>query len=267
MIKNILTIAGSDSGGGAGIQADLKTIAALGEYGLSVITAVTAQNTKEVAGVHPIPPDIIAAQLKAVFEDIRIDAVKIGMLACPQSITEIAAALQRYKPQHIVLDPVMISTSGDRLCSDETIAALKEYLVPLATIITPNLPEARVLLGPPYDGDVNGFAAALMEELDVKSVLLKGGNADGAEAVDIFIDGAATTALSQPRIETKNTHGTGCTLASALAVYLAQGLAPLEAARAAKAYVTGALQHAHELDVGHGAGPLNHFYKRGAGDE
>lgn len=259
MTRHILTIAGSDSSGGAGIQADLKTFAALECYGASVITSITAQNTMGVSAVHDVPLDIIQAQLQAVFEDVRIDAVKIGMVGSAGIATLIVKALQHFKPAHVVLDPVMIAQSGAVLADDETILAIRDKLCPMATVITPNIPEAEVLLGREFGGDMEDFARNLMG-LEARSVFLKGGHLIGQDATDIYIDGNSMVTLSEPRIDTDNTHGTGCTLSSAMASYLAKGLPPAEAAHAAKKYVTGTIRYAHALDVGRGPGPLNHFY-------
>lgn len=259
MTRNILTIAGSDSSGGAGIQADLKTIGALECYGASVITAVTAQNTRGVRDVHDIPVEVVEAQLDAVFEDVRIDAVKIGMVSSPEIIEVIVKALQKYKPTTVVVDPVMVSTSGARLADDDTIKSIRQHLLPMASVLTPNIPEAEVLLGRDYGGDME-LMAELLLKLEPRGVLLKGGHLSGAESVDIYADKDGLVRLSEDRIETHNTHGTGCSLASAMAVYLAKGLPGPEAAAAAKKYVTGALKYADELDVGRGAGPLNHFF-------
>ena len=267
MIANILTIAGSDSGGGAGIQADLKTIAALECYGLSVITAVTAQNTRSVRAVHPVPVDIVQEQLEAVFEDIRIDAVKIGMACSPAIIDVIVKALQRFKPAHVVIDPVMVSGAGNLLADADTIVSIRHDLLPMATVLTPNMPEAEVLLGRKFKGDLEDFAADLLT-LEPRSVFLKGGHVDGRESTDVFANKERSMILNEDKIETKNTHGTGCTLSSAMAVYLAKGLPEFEAAAAAKKYVTAALRHGNDLDVGRGSGPLNHFFahwKRGSG--
>ena len=259
MIANILTIAGSDSGGGAGIQADLKTIAALECYGLSVITSVTAQNTRGVRDVHAIPPAMVMQQLDAVFEDIRIDAVKIGMVGSPEIVRVIVDALQRYKPAHVVVDPVMISQSGDRLSDDKTIEAIKHFLVPMATVLTPNIPEAEELLGQKFRDNWEGFGPALLT-LEPRAVYLKGGHLQGETCKDLYIDRDDKVFLEEERVNTQNTHGTGCTLSSALAVYLAKGLPGPEAAKAAKKYVTGALSHAEDLHVGKGQGPLHHFF-------
>jgi hydroxymethylpyrimidine/phosphomethylpyrimidine kinase len=263
MIANILTIAGSDSGGGAGIQADLKTFSALGAYGCSVIAALTAQNTRAVSAIHEVPAAFVTAQLDAVFEDIEIAAVKIGMLASPEIITAVADALERHRAGPIVLDPVMVAKSGDHLLRPEAVHALKRRLLPLATVITPNLLEAGVLLAmePPVDEAGMVEAAARLRALGPQAVLLKGGHREGAESVDVFDDGGEPLTLATARIDTANTHGTGCTLSSALAALLGQGLAPRDAVPAAKAYITEAIRAADRLRVGTGHGPVHHFHR------
>lgn len=252
MIKNVLTIAGSDPSGGAGIQADLKTFSALGCYGMAVMTALTAQNTQGVSSVHEVPHDFVAQQIKAIFDDIRVDAVKIGMAGSVETIRIIAQLLQHYKPQHIVLDPVMVAQSGDKLISDASVEAMKQYLIPIATIITPNLPEADVL---------GSRDASALLKLGSKAVFLKGGHEDGAESIDIFVSASSAFQIAAPRVVTKNNHGTGCTLASAIAAYLAKGASIEDAVRNAKFYVTDALKAADRLDVGKGHGPVHHFFE------
>jgi hydroxymethylpyrimidine/phosphomethylpyrimidine kinase len=246
VIVNVLTIAGSDSGGGAGIQADLKTFSALGTYGASVITALTAQNTRAVSAIHDVPPTFVRAQLDAVFDDIEFAAVKVGMLSRPEIIDAVADRLHRHGARNVVLDPVMVAKSGDRLLRAEAVAALKALLLPLATVLTPNLPEAAVLLDLDQARDAAGMieAAARLRELGPHAVLLKGGHLESGAA----------------RIATANTHGTGCTLSSAIAALLARGLPLRRAAREAKAYVTAAIRAAYRLDVGHGHGPVHHFH-------
>ncbi|MFQ5936833.1 MAG: bifunctional hydroxymethylpyrimidine kinase/phosphomethylpyrimidine kinase [Acidiferrobacterales bacterium] len=262
MIANALTIAGSDSGGGAGIQADLKTFSALGVYGASVITALTAQNTREVRSIHDVPAEFIAAQIDAVFDDIRIDAVKIGMLSRPEIIDTVAAGLERHDATRVVLDPVMVAKSGDRLLQADAVTTLRERLLPLASVITPNLPEAGVLLDAPPPTDERGMIAACerLLQLGPPFVLLKGGHLDTAESFDLLCDGTDTLRLSAPRVNTDNTHGTGCTLSSAIAAYLAHGLEVVDAVKRAKSYVTEALRQADVLEVGHGHGPVHHFH-------
>jgi hydroxymethylpyrimidine/phosphomethylpyrimidine kinase len=256
-----LTIAGSDSSGGAGIQADLKTFAALGVYGASVITAVTAQNTKGVTAVHPIPADFVTAQLEAVFSDLDIGAVKIGMLADAAIIQAIAVALKRVAPKAVVLDPVMMATSGDRLLASDAIDALKTKLIPLAKIVTPNLPEAASLL----NEEIASSAAAIEAQgrrllaLGSSAVLMKGGHGKGPESTDILITANSVKALSAPRIVTENTHGTGCSLSSAIAAGLAKGEDLTTAVRNAKAFVSAAIAAADRFSIGHGHGPIHHF--------
>ena len=262
MIANALTIAGSDSGGGAGIQADLKTFSALGVYGASVITALTAQNTREVRAIHDAPPAFIAQQIDAVFDDIRIDAVKIGMLSRPEVIETVAAGLERHGVTRLVLDPVMVAKSGDRLLCAEAESALRERLLPMATLVTPNLPEAAVLLGEDPIADEAAMASACerLLALGPKWVLLKGGHLEGPESTDLLMGEHTTRRFTAPRIVTKNTHGTGCTLSSAIAAGLAQGLDVIEATARAKDYVTAALKAADQLTVGAGHGPVHHFH-------
>jgi hydroxymethylpyrimidine/phosphomethylpyrimidine kinase len=262
MIANILTIAGTDPSGGAGIQADLKTFGALGTYGMSAVTALVAQNTTGVRAILDVPPDFIAAQLDAVFEDVRVDAVKIGMLSQPAVIETVADRLERHRAHRIVVDPVMVAKSGDRLLQPAAVAALRARLLPLAEVITPNLPEAGVLLGlePVRRAAEMIEAAAALRALGPKAVLLKGGHLAGGEAVDILDDGGEPVTLAAPRIDTANTHGTGCTLSAAIAARLGQGR-PLRAAVAeAKAYITAAIAASGQLAVGHGHGPVHHFH-------
>jgi hydroxymethylpyrimidine/phosphomethylpyrimidine kinase len=262
MIANILTIAGSDSGGGAGIQADLKTFSALGTYGCSVITALTAQNTRAVTAIHEVPADFVTAQIDAVFDDIALAAVKIGMLASPGIIAAVALGLERHGAGPIVLDPVMVAKSGDHLLRPEAVASLKARLLPLATVITPNLFEAGVLLGtePPADVAAMIEAAGRLRALGPQSVLLKGGHLEHGHSIDVFDDGGEPLTLATPRIDSAHTHGTGCTLSAALAALLGQGLAPRDAVWAAKAYITEAIGAAHQLRVGGGHGPVHHFH-------
>jgi hydroxymethylpyrimidine/phosphomethylpyrimidine kinase len=262
LIANVLTIAGSDSGGGAGIQADLKTFSALGTYGASVITALTAQNTRAVTAIHEVPPEFVTAQLDAVLEDIEIAAVKIGMLSSPAIIEAVAAGLRRNRPSHVVVDPVMVAKSGDRLLREDAVSALKERLLALATVLTPNLPEAAVLLGTAPARDEAGMieAAAALRGLGPAAVLLKGGHMEHEHSIDVLDDGGEPLLLTAARVATGNTHGTGCTLSSAIAALLACGLPLRAAVREAKAYVTGALEAADRLNVGHGHGPVHHFH-------
>jgi hydroxymethylpyrimidine/phosphomethylpyrimidine kinase len=258
-----LTIAGSDSGGGAGIQADLKSFSALGVYGASVITAVTAQNTQKVTAVHGIPDEIVAAQIKAVLVDIRIDALKIGMLATSSIIQTVANELES-QSSPIVLDPVMIAKSGDSLLQEEAISALRTYLLPMATLLTPNLPEAAVLLGAGVAktlDEMENQGRALLT-MGPQTVLMKGGHAKGANCVDVLIPrDAPAIRLSAPRIKTTNTHGTGCTLSSSITAGLAKGLTISEATREAHSYLQGAINAADVLSIGSGHGPVHHFYE------
>ena len=258
-----LTIAGSDSSGGAGIQADLKTFAALGVYGASVITALTAQNTTGVTGIHQVPAEFITAQIDAVFSDLAVGAVKIGMVAQPASIDAIVAGLTRWSPKHVVLDPVMVATSGDRLLAAEAVEALRTKLIPLAAVITPNLPEAAVLL----DEAVATDEAAVADQgrrllaMGCRAVLIKGGHGQGAESTDYLIDAGGTIVLAAPRVATKNTHGTGCSLSSAIAAGLAKGEGMETAIRNAKTWISAAIAAADRFSVGHGHGPVHHFHR------
>jgi hydroxymethylpyrimidine/phosphomethylpyrimidine kinase len=257
-----LTIAGSDSSGGAGIQADLKTFAALGVYGASVITALTAQNTRGVTGIHDVPGEFIGAQIDAVFSDLAVTAVKIGMLSQVAAIEAVAAALERHRAKNVVLDPVMVATSGDRLLTTDAVKALRMTLIPRAKVVTPNLPEAAALLDLPLaasEVEMEAQARGLLA-LGAQSVLIKGGHGTSAESVDLLVDANAVMRLSVKRIATKNTHGTGCTLSSAIAAGLAKGLTLHDASRQAKDYVTAAIGGADALGVGHGHGPLHHFH-------
>jgi hydroxymethylpyrimidine/phosphomethylpyrimidine kinase len=257
-----VTVAGSDSSGGAGIQADLKTFSALGVYGASVITALTAQNTLGVTGIHDVPPGFITAQIDAVFSDLKVGAVKIGMLSQPAAIEAVAAGLERHGAKNIVLDPVMIAASGDRLLRPEAVAVLRRVLIPRALLITPNLPEAAVLLDGPMaktEPEMREQAERLLA-LGARAVLIKGGHGKGAESVDFLVEPASVARLAADRIPTANTHGTGCTLSSAVAAGLAKGLPLAEAVREAKAYVTDAIAASDKLSIGQGHGPVHHFY-------
>ena len=258
-----LTIAGSDSSGGAGVQADLKTFAALGVYGASVITALTAQNTKGVAGLHPVPAAFVTAQIDAVFSDLDVDAVKIGMVAELSVIDAIAAGLARWSPKHVVLDPVMVATSGDRLLAMEAVEALRTKLIPRVSLITPNLPEAAALLNEPVatsESAIESQGKRLLA-LGCPAVLVKGGHGEGAESIDYLVSGSGTVALSAPRIATQHTHGTGCSLSSAIAAGLAKGEDMERAVRAAKAWISAAIAAADRFAVGHGHGPVHHFHR------
>jgi hydroxymethylpyrimidine/phosphomethylpyrimidine kinase len=258
-----LTIAGSDSSGGAGIQADLKTFAAFGVYGASVITALTAQNTSGVSGIHPVPAAFVTAQVDAVFDDLDVAAVKIGMVAELSIIEAIAAALARWKPKHIVLDPVMVATSGDRLQSTEAVSALRARLIPKASLITPNLPEAAALLDESVAADEAAIASQgkRLLAMGAQAVLIKGGHGQGTESIDYLFTPGDVLALRAPRIVTTNTHGTGCSLSSAIAASLARGETLEQAVRHAKAWITEAIASADRLGVGKGRGPIHHFHR------
>jgi len=257
-----VTIAGSDSSGGAGIQADLKTFAALGVYGASVIAALTAQNTRGVTAIHDVPSDFIAAQIDAVFSDLDVSAVKIGMLSQAAAIKAVAEGLKRHRAKNIVLDPVMIATSGDRLLATAAVEALRSELIPRALVVTPNLPEAAALTGASLARNEQEMEVQAREilALGARNVLIKGGHGEGAESVDLLVGQGEVIRLSARRIATKNTHGTGCTLSSAIAARLAKGLDLAAAAHDAKAYVTTAIAATDQLKVGHGNGPLHHFF-------
>lgn len=257
-----LTIAGSDSGGGAGIQADLKTLAACGVYGASAITALTAQNTMGVTAIHDVPAGFVTAQIDAVFSDLDVRAVKVGMVSRREVIEAIATALARWAPRHVVVDPVMVATSGDRLLSPDAVDALRTRLIPSAGLITPNLPEAAALLDEPVaatEAEIEQQGRRLLA-LGSRSVLIKGGHGEGAESVDYLIDRDAVLRLAAPRVATRNTHGTGCSLSSAVAAGLAKGEDLATAVRNAKAYVSAAIAAADRLGVGHGHGPIHHFH-------
>ena len=257
-----VTIAGSDSGGGAGIQADLKTFSALGVYGASVITALTAQNTKGVTGIHDVPAEFVTAQIDAVFSDLNVNAVKIGMLSQPAVIEAVAAGLERWKQRQVVLDPVMVATSGDRLISPQAIDVLRRVLIPRALVITPNLPEAAALLDSPIaqsEDEMRAQAVRLVER-GARAVLIKGGHGAGEESVDLLQAPGSFTRLATARIATRNTHGTGCTLSSAIAAGLAKGLDLVAAVREAKVYVSTAIAAADRLTIGAGHGPVHHFH-------
>lgn len=262
--RRVLTIAGSDSGAGAGIQADLKTFAANGCYGMSVITALTAQNTQGVSGIFPIAPAFVAAQIEAVLSDMGADAVKIGMLYSAELIETVANQLKKYAVDKVVLDPVMVAQSGDKLLQDDAIEALCRHLMPLATLITPNLPEAEVLLGCSIKGiEPMKAAAKQLARYGSGAVYLKGGHLQANENIDVLYLPAEKRlkTLAGQRIATRNNHGTGCTLSSAMAAFLAQGDAVEEAARRAKDYIQQAIEFGAEFSIGKGHGPVHHFYK------
>lgn len=258
-----LTIAGSDSGGGAGIQADLKTFAALGCFGMSAITALTAQNTRGVTAIHPVPPDFVAAEIDAVASDIGVDAVKIGMLASPEIVEIVAERLARHALRPVVLDPVMIAKGGAKLLNEAAIRVLIECLLPHATLLTPNLPEAEALLDRAIVGRAAiERAAADLLALGPQAVLVKGGHAGGTTSDDCLMSdgGRSMRWLSAPRIATENSHGTGCTLSAAIAAHLARGLDLDAAVIAAKDYVTASLTAGADYRIGSGHGPLHHFH-------
>jgi hydroxymethylpyrimidine/phosphomethylpyrimidine kinase len=263
MIPNVLSIAGIDPSGGAGLFADLKAFSALGAYGTGVVAALTAQNTRGVTGVQPVPVEFIAQQIDTLFADVRIDAVKLGMLGTAEVVATVAAALRRHGVTRLVVDPVMVSKSGHHLLSPDAVAALRSEILPLAEIITPNLPEAEVLLNcPPILtlADMRTAARAL-HALGPRIVVLKGGHLDGSDSIDVIDDGITQVELPATRIVTKNTHGTGCTLSAAITALLPQHADPLDAIRAAKAYLTAAIAASGELTVGSGHGPVHHFHR------
>ncbi|WP_170515487.1 bifunctional hydroxymethylpyrimidine kinase/phosphomethylpyrimidine kinase [Ruegeria atlantica] len=258
-----LTIAGSDSGGGAGIQADLKAMSALGVYGASVITAVTAQNTRAVTAVHGIPLNVVAAQIEAVLTDLDVGAIKIGMLATPEIIQTVAGAIAGYDGP-VVLDPVMISKSGDALLAQDAVQTLRDVLVPQATMLTPNLPEAACLLGTSDAESPDQMIAQGMAlcGLGARSVLMKGGHGRGDVCHDVLLDPSGVVAeFTAPRCDTRNTHGTGCTLSSSIAAGLARGLGLTDAVAQAHEYLQGAIAKADGLMVGQGHGPVHHFHR------
>lgn len=255
MVAKVLTIAGSDSGGGAGIQADLKSFSAMGAYGASVITAVTVQNTRTVSAIHPVPDEIVAAQIDAVLADLDIAAIKIGMLGTSSLIEAVAAALKDYSGP-VVLDPVMVAKSGDILLADSAVDALRSQLFPRTYLLTPNLAEAHKLVGA---GSPHDQASALID-LGVEAVLMKGGHATGETCTDHLITPSECRSFSKPRIQTRNTHGTGCSYSSAIAACLAEGMGLEDAVAHAHAWLNAAIQHADALDVGRGHGPVHHFH-------
>ena len=259
----VLTIAGSDSGGGAGIQADIKAISATGSYACSVITALTAQNTLGVDGIYPVDADFVSQQLDSVFSDLAVSAVKVGMLADSEVICAVAEKLKQYQPEHLVVDPVMVATSGDLLFQQSAIETLKSELLPLASVITPNLPEAAALSGSPLpqtEAEMITLTGQL-RELNTRSVLLKGGHLDNeSDSTDLLIQANTVTRLTQKRVNTQNTHGTGCTLSSAIASFLAQGQSLEQAVQSGKNYISQAIAHADQLSIGKGHGPVHHFF-------
>jgi hydroxymethylpyrimidine/phosphomethylpyrimidine kinase len=257
-----VTIAGSDTSGGAGIQADLKTFAALGVYGASVITALTAQNTRGVRAIHDVPPDFVRVQIDAVFSDLDIGAVKIGMLSQAATIEAVAQGLAAHHAKNIVVDPVMVATSGDRLLVPEAVEALRKLLIPRALVVTPNLPEAAALTGASVARNEREMEVQAREllALGARNVLIKGGHGSGDQSLDLLIGQGEVVRLSARRVATSNLHGTGCTLSSAIAAGLAKGLDLSAAAQDAKEYVTAAIAAADKLRIGHGHGPLHHFH-------
>lgn len=259
----VLSIAGSDSGGGAGIQADIKAISACGAYAATAITAITVQNTVGVTNVHPVPPQILEEQIEAVLSDIGADAVKIGMLHSADIIEVVCRALDRYTIKNVVLDPVITATSGDILLQNEALTALREQLIPKARVITPNIPEAEILLDEPItaEDDLPHYAAKLAGRYRV-SVLLKAGHLDGDVLTDVLYDFEKneTLLLESKRIRTRNTHGTGCTLSSSLAAFLARGFELQDATRRAKAYISHAIAGGADYEIGAGHGPVHHFH-------
>jgi hydroxymethylpyrimidine/phosphomethylpyrimidine kinase len=256
-----VTIAGLDSSGGAGIEADLKTFSALGVYGGAIATALTAQNTRGVFAIHAVPADFIAAQINAVFTDLEVGAVKIGMLASTPAIEVVAAALDRYRPPNVVLDPVMAASSGERLLREDAMGRLRG-LISRVRVLTPNLPEAAALLEGPLARDEDEMREQAQELLGfgAAAVLIKGGHGAGADSVDFLVEARSCLRLAAPRLDSKNTHGTGSALASAIAAGLAKGLSLEAAVRAAKAYVSAAIAAADRLAVGSGRGPVHHFH-------
>lgn len=257
-----LTIAGSDSGGGAGIQADLKTFSALGVYGASVITALTAQNTLGVQGIHDVPPAFVTQQIDSVFSDLTVNAVKIGMLSQPAVIEAVAEGLTGHDATQVVLDPVMVAASGDRLLAPEAVDALRRVLLPKALLVTPNLPEAAALLEetPACDEQAMCRQAERILALGPGAVLVKGGHGTGYESMDILMDAQGVRRFTAPRIDTRNTHGTGCTLSSAIAAGLAKGLPLGDAVATAKSFISAAIGASDQLHIGRGHGPVHHFH-------
>lgn len=262
MMPIAVTIAGSDSGGGAGVQGDLKTFSALGVYGASVVTALTAQSTKGVTAIHDVPPEFVTAQMDAVFSDLRVDAVKIGMLGQASVIAAVAQGLERWGQHKVVLDPVMVASTGARLMAGDAIGELKRVLLPRVMVLTPNLPEAAALLEAKpaqSQGEMRAQAERLLA-LGPQAIVIKGGHAQGEESVDLLVERNGAMALPAVRLAARNTHGTGCAFAAAIAAGLAKGLALADAVRAAKDYVHAAIAAADALEIGSGAGPVHHFH-------
>jgi len=260
----VLTIAGSDSGGGAGIQADLKTFAAIGCYGMSVITALTAQNTQGVTAIHALPPSFAIEQMTAVFTDIGADAVKIGMLYSAELIEAVSESLNKYRARNIVLDPVMVAQSGDKLLQDDAIQAIKDHLMPVADVVTPNLPEAEVLLGQKIEGfEDMQRAARSLAQFGSRSVLIKGGHLEESTSTDLLYltEEDRFVILEAERVDSRNNHGTGCTLSSAIAAYISRGSQIEDAVRKAKTYIQNAIRAGAAYKIGQGHGPVHHFFE------
>ena len=260
--KRALTIAGSDPSGGAGIQADLKTFSACGCYGMSAIVAVVDENTVGVTGVHPVPVEFVTGQIRSVLSDIGADAVKIGMLHSSELIRAVKSTLEEFDMRNVVLDPVMVATSGDKLLQDEAVETLQRELIPYVRVITPNIPEAEILLGRKIESQEQLPELARELSLDGRvSVLLKAGHLTDEELIDVFYDAESdrTVELRSQRLATANTHGTGCTLSSAVAAFLAHGYELTEAVRRAKAYIDAAIRAGADYAIGHGHGPVHHF--------
>lgn len=262
MIPNVLTLAGIDPSGGAGIFADLKTFSALGAYGTGVVVALTAQNTQGVTGVHLVPASFVTQQIDTLFADIRIDAAKVGMLANAELVTTVAAGLKRHGLRRLVVDPVMVSKSGHHLLQPDAVDALRRELLPMAEIVTPNLPEAGVLLGRDEPRTIAEMreAARALHQLGPRYVLLKGGHLNDADSTDILDDGTTQLEFRSTRIATRNTHGTGCTLSAAITALLPQRASVAAAVREAKEWLTSAIGAADQLAIGHGHGPVHHFH-------
>ncbi len=268
-ILNVLSIAGSDPSGGAGVQADLKAFSALGAYGMCALTALTAQNTTGVRGVSGVDPGFLRDQIEAVFDDVRVDAVKIGMVGTAAAVTVVAECLERYRPAVVVVDPVMVAKSGDRLIDDAAVAALRDRLLPLASLVTPNLPETAVLLGEqetPATTEAMEAAGMRLLGSGARAVLVKGGHLDGDAVTDVLCEPAGTRAYGSGRVLTANTHGTGCTLSSAIAALAPASASMADAVDAARRYLVMALGAADRLSVGHGCGPVHHFADLWAND-
>ncbi|MFC1880493.1 bifunctional hydroxymethylpyrimidine kinase/phosphomethylpyrimidine kinase [Thermodesulfobacteriota bacterium] len=260
----VLTIAGSDSGGGAGIQADLKTFAAIGCYGMSVITALTAQNTRGVTAIQALPPSFAIEQMTAVFTDIGADAVKIGMLYSAELIEAVTETLNKYRARNIVLDPVMVAQSGDKLLQDDAIEAIKDHLMPVADVVTPNLPEAEVLLGQKIESiEDMQQAARSLAQFGGRSILIKGGHLEESKSTDLLYltEEDRFVILEAERVDSRNNHGTGCTLSSAIAAYISRGSQIEDAVRKAKTYIQSAIRAGAAYKIGHGHGPVHHFFE------